>query len=137
MIMSGKGPLTTGPVTLRSDDAGDYGDSGVVTIASGDAALGNSGAIKITTGSSSDSGGAITLEAGLSEGDTGAGVSISAGDTQRPYMEGGNVSVSAGDSTGDYGFGGSVVLNGGGVITMNTAPSSTPSIHRNHQSSSR
>lgn len=118
-----------GRVSIGSADAGEYGESGSLSLHTGDVAL------KRRTTSDSDDSGSISISTGSSKHGFGGTIKIKSGDGFGDYIsdrDGGNIELQAGSITGHSNAAGSVRISSGwghqtsGDVSIHTPKSSTP-----------
>ena len=114
---TGYNPSTSsGAFRVQTADAGVTGNSGEISLRTGQTTNGNSGSILFETGSTeTGEGGMILLKVGSSKLDNhGGDVEVEAGDAKDEYKSGGYVDIAAGDGThSHFGHGGLVKIGGG------------------------
>ena len=114
---TGYNPSTSsGAFRVQTADAGVIGNSGEISLRTGQTTNGNSGSILFETGSTeTGEGGMILLKVGSSKLDNhGGDVEVEAGDAKDEYKSGGYVDIAAGDGThSHFGHGGLVKIGGG------------------------
>lgn len=111
-ILSGSGSSSTGIVKIASADSVKEGDSGNVTISTGVSVYGNSGPITLNTGNSLLSAGSVNISVGISASGSAGNIIIAAGETLAQQTTGGKVDIFGGTASGLLANGGTVQITG-------------------------